>query len=230
MCGRKTLTKDIQSIIEEMAIESWRDSGSYQSSYNIAPSQSSPVIIDDMGRHAKMMKWGLIPNWETDASVGSKLINARVETLLDRPSFKNLVPTQRCIVLSDGYYEWKRSNSHSIPYYIFQKDRKILPMAGLWDVWKNNSGENIFSYTIVTTQANSDLNKIHHRMPVILNQKEIDSWLKVHNISVTNTMGLLVPYQNDLNFHQVSTIVNSPRNNRIDCIRPIKNSDNLSLF
>ena len=99
MCGRKTLTKDVQSIIEEMGIESWHDSGLYQLSYNIAPSQSSPVMVDDMGRHAKMMKWGLIPNWATDASVGSKLINARAETLLEKPSYQNLVPTQRCICL-----------------------------------------------------------------------------------------------------------------------------------
>ena len=230
MCGRKTLTKDVQSIIQEMGIESWRDSGSYQLSYNISPSQSSPVMIDDMGRHVKMMKWGLIPNWATDASIGSKLINARAETLLEKPSFKNLVSNQRCIVLSDGYFEWKRSNSRAIPFYVYNPNNKILPMAGLWDFWKNNSGENIFSYTIITTQANSNLKDIHHRMPVILDLKQIDPWLKVHNISVADTMSLLVPFQNDLHFHQVSTIVNSPRNNRIDCIRPIENSDNLSLF
>ena len=230
MCGRKTLTKDVQSIIQEMGIESWRDSGSYQLSYNISPSQSSAVMIDDMGRQAKMMKWGLIPNWATDASIGSKLINARAETLLEKPSFKNLVSNQRCIILSDGYFEWKRSNSRGIPYYIYHPNNKILPMAGLWDFWKNNSGENIFSYTIITTQANSNLKDIHHRMPVILDLKQIDPWLKVHNISLANTMSLLVPFQNDLHFHQVATIVNSPRNNRIDCIRPIENSDNLSLF
>ena len=230
MCGRKTLTKDVESIIQEMGIESWRDSGSYQLSYNISPSQSSPVMIDDMGRHVKMMKWGLIPNWATDASIGSKLINARAETLLEKPSFKNLVSNQRCIVLSDGYFEWKRSNSRAIPYYVYNPNNKILPMAGLWEFWKNNSGENIFSYTIITNQANSNLKDIHHRMPVILDLKQIDPWLKVHNISVADTMSLLVPFQNDLHFHQVSTIVNSPRNNRIDCIRPIENSDNLSLF
>ena len=230
MCGRKTLTKDVQSIIQEMGIESWRDSGSYQLSYNISPSQSSPVMIDDMGRHVKMMKWGLIPNWATDASIGSKLINARAETLLEKPSFKNLVYNQRCIILSDGYFEWKRSNSKAIPYYIYHPNNKILPMAGLWDFWKNNSGENIFSYTVITTQANSDLKDIHHRMPVIFDLKQIDPWLKVYNISLTNTMSLLAPFQNDLHFHQVSTIVNSPRNNRIGCIRPIENSDNLSLF
>jgi len=230
MCGRKTLTKDIQSIIEEMAIESWDDSELYQLNYNIAPTQSSPVMVDKMGRHAKIMKWGLIPNWATDASIGSKLINARAETLLEKPSFQHLVPTQRCVVLADGYYEWKRSNSRAIPYYICHPEKKILPMAGLWDIWKNISGENLFSYTIITTMSNSDLKEIHHRMPVILDNKNIDPWIKVHNISVANAMSLLEPYKNELKFHQVSTLVNSPRNNQIDCIRSVEDSENLSLF
>ena len=230
MCGRKTLTKDIQSIIEEMAIESWDDSELYQLNYNIAPTQSSPVMVDNIGRQAKIMKWGLIPNWATDASIGSKLINARAETLLEKPSFQHLVPSQRCIVLSDGYYEWKRSNSRVIPYYIYHPEKKILPMAGLWDVWKNISGENLFSYTVITTRANSDLKEIHHRMPVILNYKNIDLWIKVHNISVTNVMSLLEPYKTELKFHQISTLVNSTRNNRIDCIKPVNSSENLSLF
>ena len=230
MCGRKTLTKDIQSIIEKMAIESWDDSELYQLNYNIAPTQSSPVMVDKMGRHAKIMKWGLIPNWATDASIGSKLINARAETLLEKPSFQHLVPTQRCVVLADGYYEWKRSNSRAIPYYICHPEKKILPMAGLWDIWKNISGENLFSYTIITTMSNSDLKEIHHRMPVILDNKNIDPWIKVHNISVANAMSLLEPYKNELKFHQVSTLVNSPRNNQIDCIRSVEDSENLSLF
>ena len=230
MCGRKTLTKDIQSIIKEMAIESWRDSELYQLNYNIAPTQFSPVMVDKIGRQAKIMKWGLIPNWATDASIGSKLINARSETLLEKPSFQHLVPTQRCIVLSDGYYEWKRSNSRAIPYYIYHPEKKILPMAGLWDIWKNISGKNLFSYTIITTMSNSDLKEIHHRMPVILDYKNIDPWIKVNNISVANAMSLLEPYKNKLKFHQVSTLVNSPRNNRIDCIKPVNSSENLSLF
>ena len=230
MCGRKTLTKDAKSIIDEMSIETWQDSDLYKLNYNIAPTQSSPVMVDNMGRHAKIMKWGLIPNWASDASIASKLINARAETLLEKPSFQHLVPSQRCIVLADGYYEWKRSNSRSIPYYIYHPEKKILPMAGLWDVWKNISGENLFSYTVITTRANYNLKEIHHRMPVILNYKYIDLWIKVNNISVANAMSLLEPYNNELKFHRVSTLVNSPRNNQIECIRPVEDSENLSLF
>ena len=118
MCGRKTLSRDIKSVIEEMNIEEWQDSDLYQPRFNIAPSQYSPVIIDKVVRHAKLMRWGLIPNWATDFSIGSKLINARSETLLQKPSFQNLVPSRRCVVISDGYFEWKRTSGRSIPYYI----------------------------------------------------------------------------------------------------------------
>ena len=152
MCGRKTLTRDIQSIIDEMEIEEWKDSDIYQPRYNIAPTQYSPVIVDKMGRHAKLMKWGLIPNWSTDASIGSKLINARSETLLEKPSFQHLVPSRRCIVITDGYFEWKKTSSRSIPYYIHHPENKLLPMAGLWDIWKNSSGENQ-PYTFDTSDA-----------------------------------------------------------------------------
>ena len=144
MCGRKTLSRDIKSIIEEMNIEEWQDSDIYQPRYNIAPTQYSPVIIDKVVRHAKLMRWGLIPNWSTDSSIGSKLINARSETLLQKPSFQNLVPSRRCIVISDGYFEWKRTSNRSKPYYIYHSEEKLLPMAGLWDIWKNPNGENIY--------------------------------------------------------------------------------------
>ena len=127
MCGRKTLSRDIKSIIEEMNIEEWQDSDLYQPRYNISPSQYSPVIIDKVVRHAKLMRWGLIPNWATNLSIGSKLINARSETLLQKPSFQNLVPSRRCVVISDGYFEWKRGNSKKIPKNEKRDTHRLLP-------------------------------------------------------------------------------------------------------
>ena len=230
MCGRKTLTRDIQSIIEEMAIEEWQDSEIYQPRFNIAPTQYSPVIVDKVGRHAKLMKWGLIPNWSRDASIGSKLINARSETLLEKPSFQHLVPTRRCVVITDGYFEWKRTSSRSIPYYIHHPEKKLLPMAGLWDIWKNPSGKTIFSYTVITTIPASDLAEIHHRMPVILRPKDIDPWLKVHHTATPDAMGLLKPYNDPLTYYEVSKMVNSPKNNRPECIIPVNDLGSLSLF
>ena len=230
MCGRKTLSRDIKSIIEEMNIEEWQDSDLYQPRYNIAPSQYSPVIVDKVVRHAKLMRWGLIPNWAKDLSIGSKLINARSETLLQKPSFQNLVPSRRCVVISDGYFEWKRTSSRSIPYYIHHPENNLLPMAGLWDIWKKPNGENIFSYTIITTKPNSSIEGIHHRMPDILENKSLDSWLKVRNTTISDAIKVLIPYDQTLTSYEVSRMVNSPKNNRPECILPVNNSNDLSLF
>ena len=230
MCGRKTLSRDIKSIIEEMNIEEWQDSDLYQPRFNIAPSQYSPVIIDKVVRHAKLMRWGLIPNWATDFSIGSKLINARSETLLQKPSFQNLVPSRRCVVISDGYFEWKRTSGKSIPYYIHHPGKNLLPMAGLWDISKKPNGENIFSYTVITTKPNPSIEEIHHRMPVILDAKSLDPWLKVHNTTIADAIKVLKPYDQDLISYEVSRMVNSPKNNRPECILPVNKSNNLSLF
>ena len=230
MCGRKTLSRDINSIIEEMNIEEWQDSDIYQPRYNIAPTQYSPVIIDKVVRHAKLMRWGLIPNWATDSSIGPKLINARAETLLQKPSFQNLVPSRRCVIISDGYFEWKRTSGRSIPYYIYHSENKLLPMAGLWDIWKNPSGENIFSYTVITTKPTPSIEEIHHRMPVILDSESIDLWIRVRNTTISDAIEVLKPYDGPLTFHEVSRMVNSPKNNRPECILPVNDADNLSLF
>ena len=230
MSGRKTLSRDVKSIIEEMNIEAWQDSDLYQARYNIAPSQYSPVILDKVVRHAKFMRWGLIPNWATDLSIGSKLINARSETLLQKPSFQNLVPSRRCVIITDGYFEWKRTSGRSIPYYIHHPENNLLPMAGLWDIWKKPNGENIFSYTVITTKPNSSIEEIHHRMPVILDAKSLNPWLKVRNTTIAEAIKVLKPYDQDLISYEVSRMVNSPKNNRPECILPINNSNDLSLF
>ena len=230
MCGRKTLTRNMQSIIEEMAIEEWQDADLFTPSFNFAPTQSNPIMIDHIDRRVKQMKWGLIPNWAKDESIGSKLINARSETLLQKPSFQNLVPQKRCVVITDGYYEWKKASRKSIPYYIHHPSNKLFPMAGLWDMWENHSGKKIFSYTVITTTPMSTIQDIHHRMPVILKSEDINSWLQVHNTSISDAMSLLIPYPDELKFFEVSSLVNSPKNNRKECILPLNNSNNLTLF
>jgi len=230
MCGRKTLTRNVQSIIEEMAIEEWQDADLYTPSYNLAPTQSTPIMIDHMGRRVKQMKWGLIPNWAKDESIGSKLINARSETLLQKPSFRNLVAQKRCVVITDGYYEWKKDSRKSIPYYIHHPDNKLLPIAGLWDTWKNPLGKKIFSYTVITTTSMPTIKNIHHRMPVILKPKDINSWLQVSHTSFPDAMKLLIPYPDELKFFEVSSLVNAPTNNQKECIFPLNNSNNLTLF
>ena len=129
-----------------------------------------------------------------------------------------------------GSCVFQKTSSKSIPFYIRHPENKLLPMAGLWDIWKNASDESTYSYTVITTKPAPEIEYIHHRMPVILNPKHINPWLQIHNTSIPNAMALLKPYMDPLKAYPVSTLVNSPRNNRKECILPIEESNSLSLF
>ena len=230
MCGRKTLTRDLQSIIEELAIDEYLDDG-FEPSYNIAPTQFSPVLIGkDDSRVLKKMKWGLIPNWSKDEAIGSKMINARSESLLEKPSFQNLVHQNRCVVITDGYFEWKKGNEGSQPFYISHPKKKLLPMAGLWTTWESSSSRMISSYTVITTIPQKAIAHIHNRMPVILNPTAIDEWIKCEKNTLDIAMANLVPYSGNLSFYPVSTFMNSPKNNSKECIRSTQDSKTLDLF
>ena len=230
MCGRKTLTRDLQSIIEELAIDEYLDDG-FEPSYNIAPTQFSPVLIGkDDSRVLKRMKWGLIPSWSKDDAIGSKMINARSESLLEKPSFQNLVHQNRCVVITDGYFEWKKGNEGSQPFYISHPKKKLLPMAGLWTTWKSSSSRMISSYTVITTNPQKAIAHIHNRMPVILNPTAIDEWIQCEKNTPDIAMANLVPYAGNLSFYPVSTFMNSPKNNSKECIRSTQDSKTLDLF
>ena len=230
MCGRKTLTKDMQSIIEELAIEEWENSEEYFPSYNIAPGQRSPIVIQEEQRIVKLMKWGLIPTWSKDESIGYKMINARSETLTEKPAYQGLISKHRCVVIADGYYEWKREGKRKIPYYIFSQDKELLPMAGLWSSWTDSEGNTKNTYTVITTEARTTIRTVHHRMPVILDKNTFPHWLDVNKISVTDALPMLLPYNGNLSIQQVSARVNSPNYNSPDCIKPENNSETLDLF
>jgi putative SOS response-associated peptidase YedK len=221
MCGRKTLTKDMLAIIEELAVEEWEDPDHYFPSYNVAPTQTSPILVYSDKRIVRLMRWGLVPHWAKEASIGSRLINARAETLLEKPSFRNLVPRQRCVVIADGYYEWKKEGSVKQPYYIRHPEGKLLPMAGLWDRWVSPEGESLLSYTIITTEPCPAVAAIHNRMPVILPPPALDCWIDTLRHPLREALRLLQPYPWELTVYPVSRQVNSPRNNSPACIRPI---------
>ena len=221
MCGRKTLTEDMQSIIEELAIQEWEDPDNYLPSYNIAPTQTTPVLIDDGIRRVKSMRWGLIPSWSKDMSFSARMINARAETLLEKPSFRNLLPGKRCIVITDGYYEWRKSDSGKQPYYIHHPEGRLLPIAGLWDKWLNQEGKQVLSYTVITTTPQSKLAFIHDRMPVILHRENLDQWLQTTNNPAQTVLPLLQPYGRMLEVYPVSKMVNSPANNSPACVQPL---------
>ena len=215
MCGRKTLTKSKLDIIRDLSIDEWDNLFEYDPSYNIAPTQQHPVIINDNGKkNIKSMHWGLIPSWAKDTSFAAKMINARQETLAEKPSFKNLINTQRCLIPIDGYYEWKKIDNQKYPYYILDENHDLFCLAGIWTTWKNPKGDLIDSYSIITTNANTKLNHIHHRMPVIQND-EMNGWLdnsiKFNEIQFSNM-------DPRLEFYPISTLVNSVKNNSAECI------------
>ncbi len=220
MCGRKTLTKDTQEIIEELLIDEWDQKDEYSPSYNIAPTQKSPILIYNNKRKIEQMRWGLIPSWAKDKAIGAKMINARGETLLEKPSFKNLVISNRCIVITDGYFEWHNIGTVKTPYYFHDPKKNILPMAGLWDEWKSANGELMKTYTVITTTPKPEYAHIHNRMPVILPHSEIDAWINTRDHSPKDALGHVLPYQYELEVYPVSTFVNSPKNNSAKCTSP----------
>ncbi len=222
MCGRKTLTKDMQSIIEELAIEEWENPDNYLPNYNIAPTQNSPILIYKDKRIIKPMRWGLIPSWAKDDKFGARMINARIETLLEKPSYRNLVSSNRCIIIADGYYEWKKDGDRKIPYYFKDPNNKLLTLAGLYDLWKHTDGYLVPSYTVITKEAQNDISIIHNRMPVILPQEHLDEWLKTEDFSVSDALEIAKNTNPVLEKYTVSPLVNSVKNNSPDCLLPVK--------
>ncbi len=222
MCGRKTLTKGKMEIIEELMIDEWDDSSEYSPSYNIAPTDISPVMIADKdNRVVKMMRWGLIPSWAKDDKFAARMINARAESLQIKPSFKDLISANRCVVISDGFYEWQKTGGIKQPYYIKDPDGFLLPMAGLWSVWKDTAGNAVYTYTIITTKSNAQMGALHDRMPVILHKENIDQWINSWKTGKDEALNLLRPYDKKLEIYPVSTKVNSVRYNNADCVEKI---------
>ncbi|SHE32302.1 Putative SOS response-associated peptidase YedK [Seinonella peptonophila] len=219
MCGRFTLTTPESKLEQrfQMSLDL-----PYAPNYNTAPTQSVIGIISKQGsRQVTHYRWGLIPFWAKDQKIGSRLINARAETLHEKPSFRHLFKRKRCIILSDGFYEWKRIGNSKQPYYIRMIDHSPFAFAGLWDTWKKGEQE-IHSCTIITTQPNRLMESIHHRMPVILPQEYEDQWLDEKLIDKEALQSLLVPYtEPKMEAYPVSTMVNSPKNNNPDLLERI---------
>jgi len=214
MCGRYTFFNNIDSLQHSLNIDVI-DSNiiNHQASYNIAPTQNAPVVFEENNKRIlKNMRWGLIPSWAKDNSFASKLINARSETIADKPSFKNLITTNRCVVLANGYYEWVNVDNKKHPYFIYSEENTMISMAGLWTEWKD-----VISFTIITKKSDISISHLHHRMPLILQEEKIDSYL-----DKKNTFDDFIIFDDmKLKYHQVSNLVNSPKNNNASCINPI---------
>ncbi|KUO51474.1 MAG: hypothetical protein APF76_14010 [Desulfitibacter sp. BRH_c19] len=226
MCGRFTLAKDFEELTKRFNFHLPLSLPEYVPRYNIAPSQEILAIVN-LGNQVQPVyfRWGFIPSWSKDKTIGNRMINARVETVDQKPSFAYPLKSKRCLIPADGFYEWKTQNGIKIPQRILLKDNDIFSFAGLWDSWTSLDGETIQSCTILTTTANELIEKIHKRMPVILSHETEQVWLDTNISDIKELKPLLVPYPSDsMQLYEVSTMVNSPKNDTPECIIPEKNT------
>ncbi|MDX2170044.1 MAG: SOS response-associated peptidase [Deltaproteobacteria bacterium] len=220
MCGRFTLTSSGRRLQQRFALAA--APADPPPRYNIAPSQPVLVIPNRPTRRLRPARWGLIPHFADDPRVGHRHINARAETLATRPAFRAAFARQRCLIPSDGFYEWRRGARAREPFHIRPRDGEPLAFAGLWDVWRPASGEPIASCTIITTGANPLLAPIHDRMPVILPPDAWDTWLDPAACDPFALRPLLVPCPDDwLEAYPVSSLVNAPAHEDPACIAPL---------
>lgn len=223
MCGRFTITATFEQLINRFHIESFLIDDDYLPNYNIAPSQSVIAVINN-GTINKMgyLRWGLIPPWAKDDKIGYKMINARAETISEKPSYRNAFKSKRCLIVADSFYEWKRHNQNEkTPMRIKLKSNHLFAMAGLWEKWISPEGKPIFSCTVLTTSANELVQDIHDRMPVILKPENEAIWLNPKS-SPKELNQLLKPLDmNLMEVYEVSSLVNSPQNNSVELIQKI---------
>ena len=217
MCGRYCLTTSKSQINEQFRADSSENSEITR--YNIAPSnQILTIVATDQGKQAQWMKWGLIPSWVKDLdSWKGNLINARSETVAQKPSFRQAFQQRPCLIPASGFYEWSKKQ----PYY-FHSAESIFAFAGIWDKWVDSSGTGgeIFSCTILTTKAQGTIESVHHRMPLVLQPASYDAWLGSVEQRV-KLLGNLDANQTSLKMYPVHKMVNSPRNDSPDCIQPM---------
>ncbi len=209
MCGRFSFSP-LAKIIEDrfdVKVDS-----TYKPRYNSAPSQRLAVITNAQPDRLSYFKWGLVPFWAKDPKIGNRMINAKAETIAEKPSFKNAFQKRRCLVPADSFYEWKRiSSSEKIPYRIMRSDQSLFAMAGIWETWKTPEDEELHTFSIITTSPNKLMENIHNRMPVILHREDEKKWLTTDNPNSLES--LLQPFDEKLmTAYPVSTLVNSPAN------------------
>ncbi|HSF77864.1 MAG TPA: SOS response-associated peptidase [Steroidobacteraceae bacterium] len=223
MCGRYAFFSPAEAVKRAFALD---DFPALEPRYNIAPTQPVPVLREEQPgrRQVALLHWGLIPSWARDRSVGNRMINARAETLSERPAFRAAFRRRRCVVLADGWYEWQVAASGKQPWFIHSRDGAPLGLAGLWETWRDPAGgEPVESCTIVTTDAVGPLAEIHHRMPAVLPAAGLEAWLDPRQQDVAALSGWLGPRDPaEFSARAVSRRVNDPRNQGADLIEAVE--------
>jgi putative SOS response-associated peptidase YedK len=229
MCGRFSLTTAPEAM---RALFDYENLPNLAPRYNIAPTQMVAAVRaggEGAGRELAMLRWGLVPGWAKDLSMAAKMINARAETLAEKPAFRDAFAHRRCLVPADGFYEWRMEEGRKQPFRIGFRDGRTFAFAGLWERWVApedmgavKQGETVESVTIVTTDANEKLRPIHHRMPVILDPGDFSAWLDVAGTPANDVRALLRPHApDDMAFYRVTTHVNAVRNDDPACFAPL---------
>ena len=222
MCGRYTLKAIPEIFADQFNFEELSKS---RPRYNIAPSQLVACvrfIPRSQSREGAMLRWGLIPSWAKDLDIGMKLINARAETVNERPSFQKSFRHRRCLVLADGFYEWRREERIKQPYYIRMKDERPFAFAGLWEYWTNPDGQVVESCALITTASNELMIPIHNRMPVIVDPDCYDEWLDPMQQEIVKLNALLRPYPAEyMMAYPVDRLVNNVSFDDSRCIEPL---------
>jgi putative SOS response-associated peptidase YedK len=230
MCTRYSLTKNKETISKRFGVAAPND---WRARYNVAPGQVVPVITNRRADELSFFYWGFIPNWSIDQSVGDNLYNAKGETVFSKAPFKQAIKSQRCLILADGYFEWKKIGKTKTPYRITLSSDELFAFAGIWDYWENPEGEIINSFSILTTTANSLLSEIHERMPVILSPGDERKWLS-DKLTEQEIVSLLTPADGGkMSFYQAHKVVNSPEYDYPECIQvapKIYPGESFSLF
>ncbi len=224
MCGRFIQTNKSKQIDKKFKVNTAQDSF-LKPRYNIAPTQTIPAVLETGGeRIISGLKWGLIPHWSKDDTFAAKLINARAESIAEKPSFRDAFTNRRCIIPASGFYEWdKKSSGAKQPFYFYLKEKEVFGFAGLWEEWLDKaSGELVETCTIITTEANRVLEPVHDRMPVILKSKDYEQWLDEKQADTNKLQNLLVPYPaKEMASHAVGKAVNSPSNDSSELINSL---------
>ena len=222
MCGRYTLSTPTDLLSDLFELET---AVTVQPRFNIAPTQTAPVVRVDAGdkvRRLDLLKWGLVPFWAKEPSIGNRMINARAETVAEKPAYRVSFRKKRCLVLADGFYEWQATGGPKQPFFFHRGDGYPFAMAGLWDRWDKGEDSPLETFTILTTEANEVVAPIHKRMPVILAKPLFDKWLDPEFEDTESLAQLLTPAPSEvLEALPVSTYVNSPANEGPQCVEPI---------
>lgn len=220
MCGRFALTVDPAAVQQAFSLSGMPEQMTPR--YNIAPTQPVAVITNDDASALTFHRWGLVPSWAKDISMGSKLINARGETVHEKPSFRSAFRRRRCLIVTDGYFEWQTTDGSKQPYFIFLKGKPVFALAGIWEIWHSPEGDELRTCSIITTEANEFMTPLHDRMPVILDPKDYDQWLQKGEVKAESLLPLIRGFDSDaMEAYAVSKAVNKPVNDSPEIIVPL---------